>query len=345
MRYIVRFLDKLSVSQRESFTKLVTEIIYESKFLPLMGVVTNQPHEIEKLGFVKHIRISEEGNFQEGEFLSTIIFEPPVRKGALVSKQLLGWGDTRVVIIDSGVSGNDVSITEYKDFTGTGNADIRNHGTVVANIIKHFAKGAVLYSAKVGAMNPDELNVMRALEWAVDKGANIVNISAGFKRAKPCKGDCDLCQLVSEVSSQGIAVIVAAGNNQKVEDSIDCPGTVDNTVTVGAVDKYLRIASYSSIGKPGSGKPNIVAPGGGYLNGVPFEGTSFSAPLVAGVLAAILYRVGNIHTAIEYIYNTASDLKLPRHHQGFGCINLEKLVEVVVNETINSESQGQDQGS
>ena len=131
-------------------------------------------------------------------------------------------------------------------------------------------------------------------------------------------------------------------NVQNVEDTIYCPGRVDNAVTVGAIDISMKLAGYSSIGKPGSGKPNLVAPGNGYIDGLRFEGTSFAAPVISGVLAAILYRSGNIYNAIEYIYRTARDLHLPRHCQGLGCIDIEKLVGVIVNEATNSKSEGQD---
>jgi len=329
----------LSDSQQDILNKLSIDIVYQSKFLPLIGVITDNPDAIKNLDFVKSVRKPALGNFMGGEYFSTICFEPPLRKSLLVSNQMLGWGDTRVAVIDSGVNPI-VNVIESKDFTGTGDFDYLNHGTRVAQIIKHFAKGCSLYSAKVGNAEPDELNMLGAIEWAFEKGVNIINISAGFKRK--CEGNCELCQLISQVSRLGVAIVVAAGNEQNVEDSIYCPGRVDNAVTVSAIDINMKLASYSSIGKPGSGKPNIVAPGNGYIDGRRFEGTSFAAPVISGVLAAILYKSGNIYKAIEYIYRTAKDLNLPRHWQGFGCIDIEKLVGVIANEEINRKSEGQD---
>ena len=199
MEYIIRLRDNLKDSQREMLSQLVSEIIYESKLLPLLGVRTHNPKKIAKLDFVRHIRLSEKGSFQEGEFLSTLIFEPTIRKSILINNQLTGWGNTRVFVLDSGVN-SDVSIVEHKDFTGTGTNDSKNHGTVVAKIIKHLAKGAIVYSGKVGNQAPNEVYLMKAIEWAVDKGVSIINISAGFKRKKPCDGTCDLCELVNIVS-------------------------------------------------------------------------------------------------------------------------------------------------
>lgn len=354
MKYIVKLKEMLDDTQRVKLKELNTDIIYESKYIPVLGVVSKRPDEIRKLDFVINIREPEIGYYQEGEFLSTITFEPIIKKSLLVNNDFVGWGDTRIAVLDSGVNQKEINPVEIKDFTGTGMFDTINHGNRVAKIIKFFAKASQLYIAKVGNSNPDELNLMLALEWAAEKGVNIVNVSAGFNKTRKnlngknhvCTGDCELCDLVNKiVASTNILIVVAAGNKCKKEDSIDCPGNATNVITVGAVDAGLNIADYSSIGKPGGNKPNLVAPGNGYIDGFRFEGTSFSSPLVAGIIGAILNKVGNVTKAIEYIYKTANVLDLPKHHQGNGCLDLEKLVEVVVNEKSVSKSEGQNKSS
>lgn len=342
MEFIVGLVDKLTSFQKEELAKLDVEIIYESKYLPLIGVNSNQPDEISKLQFVTYIREPREGSYQEGDFLTTIIFQPPVRKRVLIDNQLFGWGDIRIAILDSGVN-PEVNVAAQIDFTKTGPSDVKIHGTDVAKIVKHFARGCNIYSAKVGVYRPNELYVMQGLEWAAENGASIINISAGFK--KKCRGDCDLCKLINEISKHDIAIVVAAGNNENAEDSIECPGRASGAVTVGAIDGSRKMAPYSSFGKRGGDKPNLVAPGDVLIDGRPLHGTSFSTPLVSGVLGAILQRVGTVSKAIEYIYRTVDDLELPRHQQGLGCINLENLVELVMNETAYLESKRQDQSS
>lgn len=345
MKFIVKLKDKLSDHQLHTIQKYCSKILYVSTLLPLIGVESNDITELMGLDFIERIRPSEIGVFHNtGDFLTTIIFKPPLKKSILVKNSLLGWGNTRVAIIDSGVNGD--NITECIDFSNTGHFDNRNHGTIIAAIIKHFAPGCQLYSAKVGNQNPDELNVMQALEWAVLKGAHIINLSSGFERKKRCRQDCELCLLVNEITKKGIAVVVAAGNNNNIKDSIDCPGVVENAVTVSAIDEYdKKVAHYVSLGKPGVSKPNILAPGWVSLNGSCQSGTSFAAPIISGLLAAVKHRIGNINKAIEYIYNTAEDLDLPSYYQGHGYINIEKFVEVILNETTNIESSGQNQSS
>lgn len=341
MEYIVKLSRKLTYSTRQEISKF-GEITYESKFLPLIGLSTLSPDHITSLSYVESLRAPIEGEYQEGEFLSTLIFEPAIRKRVLTNNQLVGWGDTRIAVLDSGISSD--TTAECIDFTNTGHLDTKKHGEDVIRIVKHFAKGCNLYSAKVGSVRPNELYVMKGLEWAAEKGVNIINISAGFKNN--CNnGDCDLCLLVNEISKSGIAIVVAAGNNDNAENSIECPGIASLAVTVGAVNGNYQIASYSSFGKPGGDKPNLVASGTVYIDGRQRNGTSFAAPIITGVLGAILHRVGTVSTAVEYIYNTLADLNIPRHQQGLGLLNLEKLVEVVLHETAHFESTGQDQSS
>jgi subtilisin family serine protease len=142
----------------------------------------------------------------------------------------------------------------------------------------------------------------------------------------------------------GLVVVVAAGNENQHKDSIYCPGIAPDALTVGAITQAYQLAPFSSIGKPGDNKPNVVAPGWCVVEGILYNGTSFAAPIVTGVIGAILYSTGSTAKAVDHIYNTATDLGLPSHYQGKGCINIEKLVEVIKNEAANSKSAGQDTG-
>jgi len=338
MKFIISFIKEIKEDYLETICNLPeTDIIYESKLLPIIGVITNHPDEISKLDYVKNVRPSRKGIFQEGEFLTTIIFEPPLNKRVLVNNGLCGWGDTRIFVLDSGV--NEVSIVEHKVFVGNGTQDLANHGTVVAKIIKNFAKGANLYSGKIGVYEPDELAMMQGIEWALEKGANIINISSGFESDNECS-DCELCELVNLVSQKGVAIVVAAGNKDNVLGSIACPAVATNAITVGAINGNKEIASYSSIGKPGSNKPNLVAPGNLHIDGQYRTGTSFAAPVISGILGAINNKVSNVFQACEFIYATADDLNLPLHIQGAGCINLERLVGVILSESEKNSTKG-----
>ncbi|WP_084777998.1 S8 family peptidase [Saccharibacillus sacchari] len=341
MRYVVNLSSRLSDEERRDLNVL-GEILYESKFLPLLGIETNFPQQISELDFIENIREEITGEYQEAEYLAVLTFEPPLKKSKLINKQYVGW-NSRIAILDSGRAPE--IDAEFIDYTNTNPTDSINHGANVMRIIKHFAKGSTLYSAKIGSPKPEEIALMNALEWAADKAVDVINISASFKRrCNPTK--CDLCKLINEiVINTRSTIVIAAGNENNKEDSIYCPGVASNAVTVGAVDKDKKVADYSSFGRVGGQKPNLIAPGTTYIDGSKLSGTSFAAPVITGIIGAMTTRVGSSAKVVDYMYNTIEDLGAPINQQGLGMLNLEQLVEVVSNEESYSQSTGQNQSS
>ncbi len=271
----------------------------------------------------------------------TLTTSPPTQKSLLSKSGFVGWG-TKVVIIDSGLSDSSIQPVDSIDFTDTGIADNYGHGTYVARIVNFFAKGAKIYIAKVGNEKPEQANVIRALKWAMDIGANLVNISCGFEQDRPmggCREECAVCQAVNFVSNAGIKVIIAAGNSGKEGIPISCPGIVKNAITVGAVEEN-GLAEYSSKGTSESGKPNILAPGKVEIDGRVCRGTSFAAPIITGVLASTLNKYPDIEKTTLKLYNSANDIGLPIHCQGHGIFDLNRFISEVQNEEVNDCSKG-----
>ncbi|MBK8041733.1 MAG: S8/S53 family peptidase [Haliscomenobacter sp.] len=58
---------------------------------------------------------------------------------------------------------------------------------------------------------------MSAINWAVDKEAHIINVSAGFDRQfwfyNPCKGTCRICKAAEKAAGKVFAFYASAGNN------------------------------------------------------------------------------------------------------------------------------------
>ncbi len=89
--------------------------------------------------------------------------------------------------------------------------------------------------------------------------------------------DADLDNAITNAANNGILAVVAAGNDGVDPDNDGEPENTAGTgspssnpyaITVGAVDAYNNVTSYSSMGGPSSSdssvyKPDIVAPGGG----------------------------------------------------------------------------------
>ncbi|MEW5953759.1 MAG: S8 family serine peptidase [Bacillota bacterium] len=344
MELIIRLKNNLNQDEIQIIKGFNAKITFQSAYIPLIGISLENPafiNDIKKLPFVMTVRSPQIGEYLEGDFLTTFFFTPFVSRKALSQYNYYGWGDTRVAIIDSGV--NRPSVVEHIDYTNTGHNDIFGHGSYVADIIKYFAKGANLYSAKVGNDRPDDLAVMRALEWAaIEKGVHVINLSVGFKPVSRCKGDCDMAQIINGIVNSGAVVIVAAGNDGPKNNTLRCPSCASSAITVGALEDINKVFDYSSRGPVGGSKPNIVAPGRVQIDENGFGGTSCASPVVAGSVAAVISSVADVNLVYKALYDSANDIGLSKNIQGVGALNVERFVEVIKNETMDSAREGQE---
>jgi len=146
--------------------------------------------------------------------------------------------------------------------------------------------------------------VMAGMEWTVDKRHDF-NIRAasmslgGFGLIEWTSSEEEsVNRMANEMVRSGVALFIAAGN-AAVSAQIGTPGSAEDVITVGALDKDTSIAVYSSQGPTEEGrvKPNIafvgssvMAPeansGDGYVG---YSGTSMATPGAAG-LAALMYQ-------------------------------------------------------
>jgi len=147
---------------------------------------------------------------------------------------------------------------------------------------------------------------------------------------------CIICESVNGLSNSGIPVIVAAGNSGPEERTINCPGNAKNAITVGAIDENNLIASFSSRGPTPDGrkKPDVVAYGVNILGlnaggGTRVaSGTSFSTPMVSGVVACLAEKYGRDYTSNQYhesIIESADDLGEAGWDRdyGYGKVNIK----------------------
>ncbi|AXG79020.1 1,4-dihydropyridine esterase [Streptomyces paludis] len=226
----------------------------------------------------------------------------------------------KVAVLDTGVDQTHpdlagVSIAR-KDFSGSGNTvDHHGHGTHVASTIagsgaksgwKYFgvAPGAKIIDAKVLNDNGEgsESGIIAGMQWAVDQGAKIANMSLGREDSP----DTDpLEAAVKKLSAENdILFVIAAGNEGPRAKTVGSPGSSTSALTVGAVDSNDRIADFSSVGPTSNGslKPDITAPGVGIVAAkaakgvigdpaadgyVALSGTSMATPHVAGAAALL----------------------------------------------------------
>ncbi|EOD70628.1 Subtilisin-like protein serine protease-like protein [Amycolatopsis vancoresmycina DSM 44592] len=220
--------------------------------------------------------------------------------------------------------------------TSPDTTDHFGHGTHVASTIagsgaasggrlKGAAPGAKLLVGKV--LDDDgsgyESWVLAGMEWAAHSGAKAVNMSLG---GGPTDGTDPLSLGLDALSEQtGTLFVVAAGNDgDQGAYTIGSPGTADAALTVGAVGRDEKLASFSSRG-PRLGdnavKPDITAPGVGIVAAraagtamgdvvddhyTAASGTSMATPHVAGS--------GGVVVVVDDHYTAASGTSMATPH-------------------------------
>ncbi|NCR53359.1 MAG: PatA/PatG family cyanobactin maturation protease [Microcystis aeruginosa L211-07] len=135
-----------------------------------------------------------------------------------------------------------------------------------------------------------QLDLARAIEQAAEKGAKVINISGG---ALTDMGEAEdwLIRAVEMCNERNILIVAAAGN-----DGCEClqvPAALPAVLAVGAVDARGHPLDFSNWGETYQSQ-GILAPGENILGAKPgggtvqLSGTSFAAPIVAGVAALLL---------------------------------------------------------
>jgi subtilisin family serine protease len=228
---------------------------------------------------------------------------------------------TTVAVLDSGYDAAhpDLAgqVVDARNFTSDpgGAEDLNGHGTHVASTVagtgaasggaeKGVAPGAKLLVGKVlnRSGNGQESWIIAGMQWAVDKGADVVNMSLGGSIGTDCTDPIGVA--AQRLTAQADTLFVlAAGNSGPGARTLGSPACADGALTVAAVDAAGATASFSSRG-PVTGshrvKPEIAAPGVGVVaarNGggtknpyTGMSGTSMAAPHVAGVAALLGQR-------------------------------------------------------
>ena len=244
-----------------------------------------------------------------------------------------------VSIIDTGIDSDHVGLDDLDDDNSTNDAkviafydavnspeltngtevkayDDQGHGTHCAGITAGtgaptydyvgVAPQAQLVGVKVldSGGSGSFATVMAGMEWTVDKRHDFNIRAASMSLGGPgviewtSSEEESVNRMANEMMRSGIALFIAAGN-AAISAQIGTPGSAEDVITVGSLDKNTAIAVYSSQGPTEEGriKPNIafvgsnvMAPdfntGDGYTSK---SGTSMATPGAAG-LAALMYQ-------------------------------------------------------
>lgn len=197
---------------------------------------------------------------------------------------------------------------------------------------------------------------VEAAEKADSLGVDIINTSLGystFDKPKYNYKNADMDGKTSFITrgaqiatSRGILVVVSNGNEgHRTWKYVTAPADAQNVISVGAVDAQKNIANFSSFGITASNrlKPEIVAQGRGtaVVNAfsgavVSSNGTSFSAPIISGLLACLnqfkgflkedkrnttinnLENKNLIYYLKKAVYESADKFNKPEEQYGYG---------------------------
>lgn len=216
----------------------------------------------------------------------------------------LGLG-VKVAVIDTGVDLEHPAFAaslapqaEWRDFY---DADLRpdevgvlgvggyGHGTAVAGIVLQIAPNATILPLRV--LGPDGsgdvLHVAQAIDWAVAKGARVLNLSLGSSERSPIVQDA-----IARAAARNVMVVSSAGNENLPAITYPASEAVAGQagvygLSVGSLNNSGLKSSFSNY----SASLEMVAPGENvYTPGpdstlVSWSGTSMAAPMAAGGLA------------------------------------------------------------
>ncbi|MDA3819669.1 MAG: S8 family peptidase [Candidatus Delongbacteria bacterium] len=152
----------------------------------------------------------------------------------------------------------------------------------------------------------EEYNWIAGAEFADSLGADVFNVSLGYKDFDLPEWNYDNTETDGETApisiaagmaaQKGILLVISAGNEGDDPDrKIGVPADANNVLTVGSVDSTGHYSPFSSIGYTADGrvKPDVVAQGtqAYYMNNdnevVSGNGTSFASPIIAGLSACL----------------------------------------------------------
>ena len=179
--------------------------------------------------------------------------------------------------------------------------------------------------------------VAKALTWAADQGAKVINMSLGASEQSSAIEDA-----VNYAIKKGAVVVAASGNDHT--DQKFYPAGYDNTVSVAATDITDQKASFSNYGT----WVKIAAPGVAIMATMPthpygfqekkpglktnydaIDGTSMAAPIVSGVVALIYgssYGT-SADAVIKRLYDTAEKIPGTGTYWTQGRVNAGKALE------------------
>lgn len=239
------------------------------------------------------------------------------------------------------------------------------HGTAVLSIIGGFKEGELIGPAfganyilakteNTQSETPiEEDNWIAAMEWADSIGVDVTSTSLGYLDFDSTyvnytwadmDGNTALITKAADLAvAKGIVVVNSAGNEgyNSLHNTLQAPADGDSVITVGAVDYSENRTYFSSVGPTTDGriKPDVMAVGLNVYHAAPIgnyyfsgDGTSFSCPIVSGIVAILLSANHNLTPMEirEIFRNTSTNKNNPDNLTGWGVVDALAAINTII---------------
>lgn len=283
--------------------------------------------------------------------------------GILIAMLDVGYQNyDRLPIFDSLMVNNRIiAYNDFVDFNGSVWED-GSHGTnalscIAANVPGVFVGTAPeAYFVLVRTENEgfesriEESNWLAGAEYADSIGADLISSSLGYTTFSEnefshtysdMNGKTTVITLAADKAyEKGIIVMNSAGNEgYSPWHYIGAPADGEHVVAAGGVDEYMYPSTFSSYGPTSDNriKPNIsalatdviVAESNGDIG--PSNGTSFSNPILSGMMACMLQACPDktLDQILDAVYRSGSHYATPNSRYGYGVPHFEMALAIL----------------
>jgi hypothetical protein len=196
-------------------------------------------------------------------------------------------GGPRIGLIDGGVSNNRAVVVQRAFASSAPVAS--SHAAAVASLLALSAPGARVYVADIYGGAPtggSSAALSRALSWLAGENITVINVSLVGPRNRIVEA------MVARVIQRGVVIVAAVGNDGPAARPL-YPSAYDGVVGVTGVDGRGRVLREAVRG------PQVDFAALGLHADPSVRGTSFAAPVVAGLIA---------QSSLQRVRTSAQDL-------------------------------------
>lgn len=215
-----------------------------------------------------------------------------------------------VAVLDSGVNSSETNVIHHNILKSQVSNDAYGHGTGVFHVLKKHMEdletwdNTLIYSVKVmdnkGNVTKDAF--IEGMEYAIEQGADLINISFGFNHDDP-----SVLEVINRATKKGVLIVAAAGNNFGMQS--DYPARYENVISVNAYDTSKnRVPRYAA-----KGKIDFIAPGENIVTRNQFDekikvsGSSFATPYITAMAAVYLIKDNSVKPNPKSIISDLSE--------------------------------------